>query len=284
MNRRTFSLAAASMASIRSTWGRSDQQPFSSVGVCAALPMAGAIQTVGGEFIEENVQRLLMPDQPESEWLKTLEIAKACPLPIPVCNSFLPGNLKCIGPNADAGKVLRYAETAFRRAQQVDVGIIVFGSGASRRVPDGFTQEKAADQFAELLGEMGAIAQRYGVAIVIEPLRRHETNFINTIREGAALVEKVGHPHVRLLFDTYHMLQNGEDPNDLRQAGALLIHGHIAEKELRTPPGVAGDDFSPFFAALKHIGYKGRISIEGKLKIEQLPKAFEVIRSHALTA
>lgn len=47
--------------------------------------------------------------------------------------------------------------------------------------------------------------------IVVEPMRRQECNFINTVVEGTAIVGKVNHPNVHLLFDVYHMLQNGED-------------------------------------------------------------------------
>ena len=99
--------------------------------------------------------------------------------------------------------------------------------------------------------------------------------------EGAAIVEQVNHPNVRLQFDIYHMLQNGENPNDLRKAAPLLRHGHIAEKEDRTAPGVKGDDFRPFFNVLADIGYTGRLSIEGKWKPEDLPRAYQVIRNQA---
>ena len=216
--------------------------------------------------MEGAVKRFLIPDQPESEWLQKLEQAKACPLPIPSCNNFLPGSLKSTGPAADHEGILQYSEIAFRRAHQVGVKIIVFGSSGSRMLPEGFPRKEAQEQFVSVLRKMGPLAQAHGVTVAVEPLRRQECNFINTISEGATIVEKVNHPNIRLLFDIYHMLQNGEDPSDLKKVGHLLVHGHIAEKETRSAPGVAGDDFRPFFAALKSIGYKGRISVEGKWK------------------
>lgn len=48
----------------------------------------------------------------------------------------------------------------------------------------------------------------------------------------------------------------------IRAGGDLLVHLHIAEKTKRTPPGTAGDDFTPYFRALKEIGYDGLLSIE----------------------
>lgn len=285
MNRRIFSLSAASAAvAATPAWGQPAELLFCALGACSPLKNGKAIQAADGDYVEENLKQFLIPDKPDSEWAENLAKAKACPLPIPSCNNFLPGTLKSTGPDTNHEGILQYSETAFKRASQVGVEIIVFGSSGSRRLPEGFPTEKANEQFVALLRKMGPLAQAYGATIVVEPLRRQECNFINTVSEGAAIVEKVNHPHIRLLFDIYHMLQNGEDPNDMGKVGHLLAHGHIAEKEKRSAPGVMGDDFKPFFAALKAVGYQGRISIEGRWKTEELPKAFEVIRQQAREA
>jgi sugar phosphate isomerase/epimerase len=73
----------------------------------------------------------------------------------------------------------------------------------------------------------------------------------------------VKHPNVRVLADLYHMTQKGEGPQSILKAGRkYLRHVHVAENARRTPPGVDGDDFTPYFRALKEIGYRGNISIE----------------------
>ena len=61
----------------------------------------------------------------------------------------------------------------------------------------------------------------------------------------------------------FHMMQEEEGPQSILNAGyKYLRHVHIAEKTNRTPPGVDGDDFTPYFQALKKIKYQGNISIE----------------------
>lgn len=260
------------------------EYPFSALGACSSTKNAQAIKDAGGDYLESGVKKFLIPDKPDSEWAKNLALAKACPLPIPACNGFLPGTLKSTGPEINHEGVLQYAEVAFQRAQQIGVKIFVFGSSGSRKLPDGFPREKAEEQFVALLKKMGPLAKPYGVTIAIEPLRRKEDNFINTVIQGAVIADKVNHPNVRLLCDIYHMLQNGEDPNDLIKVGPFLVHAHIAEKETRSAPGVAGDDFRPFFSALRTANYSGRMSIEGKWKTDQLPKAYQVIREQAHTA
>ena len=284
MNRRTFSISAAALAAAQASGGQVAALPFSALGLCAPLKNADVVKAAGGAYIEEGVTRFLIPDKPDAQWLKNLEKAEAAALPIRACNSFLPGSLRSTGKDANHAAVLAHAATAFRRANQLGVEVIVFGSSGSRKMMEGDTRIASEKQFVDLLIKMGPLAELYGVTIAIEPLRRAECNLINTVVEGAAIAEKVNHPNVRLLFDLYHMLQNGEDPNDLKKVGHLLVHGHIAEKEKRSAPGVAGDDFRPFFTVLKDVGYKGRISIEGRWKPKQLPKAYETIRQQALEA
>lgn len=248
------------------------------LGVCAGLGQAKALKQAGADYVEDGVQRLLVPQQPEATFAPLLAQAQASPLPVPACNGFLPGALRVTGPAAAHDAIVRYAETAFRRAQQAGVKVIVFGSGGARQVPDGFAQAAATGQFVALLKQLGPLAGAHDVTVAIEPLRRHECNFVNTVREGADVVKAVDHANIRLLADLYHMLQNGETPDDLQAVAPLLVHTHVAEKANRTAPGVAGDDFGPFLRVLRAAGYRGRMSIEGKWSPEQLPKAFAVLR------
>jgi sugar phosphate isomerase/epimerase len=139
---------------------------------------------------------------------------------------------------------------------------LVLGSAGSRMVPEGFDRAKAREQFLVLLQRIAPLAQKQDVVIVIEPLHKAECNFINSLAEGASLVEATNHPNVRLLVDFWHMLKDGEDPNEIVVHGQWIRHAHVAEKEGRMAPGTSGDDFGPFLRALKRIDYRGTISYE----------------------
>ncbi|MFC1529260.1 sugar phosphate isomerase/epimerase family protein [Gemmatimonadota bacterium] len=256
---------------------------FIPIGVCTSIDNAAIAIKAGCGYIEEGVRRFLMPDRPEDEFKRRLEAARACGLPVLACNSFLPGSLKSTGPEADHDGVLRFAETAFRRADEAGVQIIVFGSSGSRNIPEGFDRQQARDQFVSLLRRMGPLADSAGVTIAIEPLQRSECNFINTMREGSSIVKEVDHPSIRLLADIFHMMREDEGPEDLGSGGSeMLVHLHIAEKADRTPPGTAGDDFTPWFKALEQMRYEGLLSIEcGWTDLEaQLPEAVQTVRDH----
>ena len=225
------------------------------LGICTGRANAVAIQAAGADFVEESVQNFLQPEQPDFA-------VPALALPVYAANCFLPAALPCVGPSVDFARLLRYAGRAFDRAHQVGIKIIVFGSGGARQIPAGFSQTKAEEQFLALLREIGPMAARAGLTVVIEPLNRAECNFINSVPEAAALSAACQHPNIQVLADFYHMLHDGQSPDDLRQPGAPLRHVHIAERAQRTAPGVAGDDFRPFFRALQQVNYAGAVSIE----------------------
>jgi len=235
---------------------------LSAIGICASLADAPALKAARCDFIEEGVRRLLVPDGPDNAFEEKLSELGKSPLPVSACNGFIPGTLKAVGPQADPEAIVAYAGTALRRAGLAGIKTIVWGSGESRRIPEGFARARAEEQFRDLARRIAELAARADVVLAFESLQSAETNFINNLREGAALVEAVGHPSFRLLADLYHMTRESETPESIGRAGRLIHHCHIAEKDKRTPPGTAGDDFRPFLKALNGIGYRGRMSLE----------------------
>ncbi len=232
------------------------------LGVCTRFDNAEMLAALGYTFIEESVGNLLVPAKSEEEFNEIYSRAMQSPLPIRACNSFIPGSMKSVGPNAVHPEILVYMETALRRAQMIGVEYIVFGSGGSRSIPEGFPREEARAQFIDLLRNMAPIAAKYNVVVVLEPLNQRETNFINSVSEGGEIVEEVGHPNFRLLADIYHMLMDDEGPESIIKYGHLIHHTHIAEKEGRAAPGTHNEDFRAYFEALKKTGYKGMMAVE----------------------
>lgn len=249
------------------------------VGICTQYSNGESMKKYGYTYIEENVGRFLVPDKNEEEFENIQKNAAGFPLPIKACNSFIPKELKSVGPEAVHDEILKYAETSFRRAQKAGIEIIVFGSGGSRTIPDGFSREKARQQFVELGKKMASIAAKYKVTVVLEPLNSNECNFINSVSEGGEIVEEISHPNFRLLADIYHMKVEGESPESIIKYGHLIHHIHIAEKEDRAVPGTYNEDFRPYFNALKKINYQGKISIEARWTDfdAQIPLAIKTI-------
>lgn len=233
-----------------------------SIGISTSIANNGILVSAGYSFVEENVRAFLCPAEAESVFEQKLAILKDSKLPVEACNSFLPGNLKCVGPSPFHEDILKFAETAFRRAQKAGVKTIVFGSGGARAIPEGFSREEAKQQFISLCKQLAVYAQKYNVVISLEPLNTRECNFVNSVAEGGEIVRTVNHENFRLLADIYHMLMENESPSNITKYGYLLYHTHIAEKTGRTAPGVNKEDFTPYFKALRDVKYEGRMAIE----------------------
>lgn len=244
------------------------------LGICSAVDNAATLAAAGAAFVEEHIQKLLVPEQDDAAFAPILAKVQAAPLPVIAANCFLPPTLPCTGPVVDTARLLRYGNTALRRAAQAGIRQLVFGSAGARQIPAGFSRAQAAEQFVAILKGLAPLAQQHGVIIVVEPLHKAECNFINSLAEGAAMVTATDHPHVRLLADIFHMLRDNEPASEIVRFGHLLRHAHIAEKETRTAPGVKGDDFRPYLRALRDIEYTGALAIEcgwGDLKTEAAP-------------
>jgi sugar phosphate isomerase/epimerase len=249
-------------------------------GICAKMSEYRNLSAVGFDFIEEGVNRFLVPDKPDSVFSDILAEQRETGARIVSCNGFFPGHLKIVGDTTMHEELLAWGETTLKRAQMAGMSYIVLGSGKARNVPEGFSREKATQQFIDLCGKLAPVAQKYKIVIVIEPLNSGETNLINTVAEGGRIVEAVNHPNIQLLCDLYHMMREDEPAESIVAYGKYIRHCHIAEKEGRTAPGVEQDDFTPYFAALKKIGYKGGVSIECRwtdMK-EQAPSALAYMK------
>jgi sugar phosphate isomerase/epimerase len=254
--------------------------------VCTSLSNHRLLRDNGYAFIEERVGEILVPDKPDERFREIVETVKTSFLPVPVCRIFLPGSLPCVGDTVDQDALLAYTETVFRRAGVAGVTSIVFGSGASRRVPAGFDAAKAREQLIGFLKLAGPIAARYGVTVALESLNRGETNLVNSLRESVEIVRTVDHPNVRMLVDVFHMLRENEAAKEILAAAGFVHHCHIAEPEKRAAPTSIKDDFRPYFRALRQAGYSGRLSIEagwGNLA-EELPLALRVLRQQIAEA
>ena len=121
-------------------------------------------------------------------------------------------------------------------------------------------EEKARS--ADYLREVAPYAQERGVTIVLEYLNRFEMYLTNTAADLAALVREVGHPSVRMMYDTFHAHIEEKDLRAaLQECKDVLVHVHLSEND-RSTPGAGQVDWQTTFAALKEIDYDGWVVIE----------------------
>ncbi len=207
-------------------------------GICAGYQEVAALPERPFDYLEVNVQHVLVPEQPQTSFEKILQEVRSLALPIEAANVMLPADLGLIATpqqQVDTGRIERYTKTVLQRAEQVGIRIIVFGSGRARACPPGYNRDDALEQLGGYLATWNEWGREHGVSIALEPLRYEETNILNTITEGGALVTKHIRSGATLLIDTYHMACNGEPPTDILPWTPLISHVHVAEKQDRAP-------------------------------------------------
>ena len=249
------------------------------LGICGT-GHAEAAKAAGLDYLEANVTGFLMPENSDEEFAANKALAATITPPIYSANGFFPGEIKIVGPEADIERAVKYSRTALRRASEIGIKILVLGSSGSRSIPEGFSREEARKQFIDFLKRIAPDAEKNGVIVAIEPLQTEETNFINTVPEGAQIARETGSEYIAVIADLFHMSRMKEPPEDIINSADKLVHCHIAEVEERTAPGVKGDDFTPYLKALKSIKYNGRMSFECSWQDidTQLPKAIQTMR------
>jgi sugar phosphate isomerase/epimerase len=160
---------------------------------------------------------------------------------------------------------IRQAAADFIR-QIIDAGAelnapAIIGSMQGRHT-DQVDEQTALEYLSEALIDLGEHAAQRGVELIYEPLNRYETNLINTLDEGVALLQGVDSPNVKLLADLFHLnIEEQDIAQAIRDAGAHVGHVHLADSN-RRPAGCGHTDFAPIIEALREIGYTGYLSAE----------------------
>jgi sugar phosphate isomerase/epimerase len=234
-------------------------------GICAPLRQVAQLKEFPFDYLEEGVQRFLIPEQPQQEFVALWHEAQHLPVPIEAVNALLPADLVLIATptqQVDTPRLERYIKTTLQRAEQAGIRIIVFGSGRARNCPPNYDHADALRQIGDHFAQWSSWAAQYQVQLVLEPLEYGETNTLNTVAESGAWLSHIPQAGASLLADLYHMGLNHETPATLVPWIPLLSHVHLAELVGRTAPGQHGDDFRPYFRVLREGGYDQRITIE----------------------
>ena len=142
--------------------------------------------------------------------------------------------------------------------------VLVHGSPGQRKV-EGEVDDVLLGRVAEFFQPIAARAGELGVIYCIEPLSRHETNFINTFDEACDLVARVGSPAFKTMIDTSAagLTEIEAVPDLITRAVATGDVAHIQLNDTnRGAPGTGNDDFAAIIKAIKKSGYNGDLAIE----------------------
>jgi D-psicose/D-tagatose/L-ribulose 3-epimerase len=115
---------------------------------------------------------------------------------------------------------------------------------------------------AEAHHRLASRASAHGLYISLEPLNRFETYFINTMDQARAYVDRVDHPALRIMYDTFHAnIEERSQSRAIATLGKSMGVLHVSEND-RGIPGRGQIDFAEVFSAARATGYDGWVVIE----------------------
>ena len=144
--------------------------------------------------------------------------------------------------------------------------VLVHGSPAQRKLPE---DERAADaargRAIDAFSAVARAAEAAGVVYCVEPLGRRETNFVNTVEEGVAIVRAIGSTALRTMIDCSAAGQTETvavaDLIDRWLPTGFVGHVQVNDRN-RRGPGQGEERFAPIVAALDRNGYRGWVAAE----------------------
>lgn len=136
------------------------------------------------------------------------------------------------------------------------------------------TKEETEELAVKAFQELSDYAADKNVMIALETVTIMQTNFINTLAEGAVMVDRVNRPNFKLMMDVFHLNLEEKDICDaIRKYSSYNIHVHLADNNRRYP-GHCGLDFEKIISTFKECGYDGAFCTE----IFQIPSMEEAAK------
>lgn len=197
------------------------------------------------------------------------ETARRAGIKIATFQSNLGGTLIHPGHRA---KFIRGIQQSLEKACEMEAGALFLLTdelGNDRSVRFQFPElspEEKRQSVLDGLKALAPLAEAAGVTLMLEPLNIHVDHpgyFLNASQTGFQLVSEVGSPHIRLLYDIYHMqVMEGNLIQTLTKNLDLIGHVHVADVPGRHEPGTGEINYQNVFAALRQAGYQGYVGME----------------------
>ncbi len=133
-------------------------------------------------------------------------------------------------------------------------------------VLDGVPRDQQRQAMVETLKLCAPLLEEAGMVLEVEPLNGlvdHAGHFLQRSDESVDVIDQVGSPNVKLVFDVYH--QQITEGNVIRNATGYIDrinHYHIADNPGRKQPGTGEMNYVNILRAIKNTGFSGFVGLE----------------------
>lgn len=155
------------------------------------------------------------------------------------------------------------ARTSAAIAQRLGASVIIAQAGDDR---PGVQRTEQHAALVAVLKQAADVLRGTGITLALEPLNDqvdHPGYYLTSTSEGLDIVDEVGRPEVRLLYDIYHSAMMGERIEEVL-AGRVdrIAHAHLADTLGRGEPGSGDMDWRHRVDWLEANGYRGLVGLE----------------------
>jgi hydroxypyruvate isomerase len=154
---------------------------------------------------------------------------------------------------------------AIEAAKKVDTKQLVVLTGNEL---GGMPRSEQMSNAVAALRAAAPLLENNGITAIIEILNtyvNHAGYFLYYVRDGVELVDRVGSPNVKLLFDIYHVqIMEGNLISNIRQNFERIGHFHVGDVPGRHEPGTGEINYRNVFKAIYELGdrFQGTVALE----------------------
>jgi len=167
--------------------------------------------------------------------------------------------LDCLKQSLEAAKILNAPSVTIHSNALGEGGVVV---NHYDELPDSV---KLCAMY-ETLRRSAELAREYGLTLHLEALNvytDHAGNYLKYTKTGAEIIRLIGSPHLKLLYDAYHMqLNEGRLCDTLSAYIDCVGHVHIADAPGRHEPGTGEINYANVLGHLRRLGYRDAVGCE----------------------
>ena len=131
---------------------------------------------------------------------------------------------------------------------------------------EGVSREAQHQSIVDGLKIAAEILEAEGITLSLEPLNilvNHKGYYLYTSDEGFQIIDEIGSPNVKLLYDIYHQqITEGNLIATITSNIDKISHFHVADVPGRHEPGTGEINYKNVFKSISESGYDGFVGLE----------------------
>ena len=234
-------------------------------GICARPDQIEAAAQAGYDYVELDLNDVLCLDEAAyREMAAAMERSGAY---AEVVCGLLPGGVPILGENVSAQRIHAALDRSFELARALGAELALFDCPAERMLPPGFDPAMAWRQLGNFIRMLQSYAADAGLRVALLPLRRSVADLMNYVSESTLISAMLRLDRVGVAASGFNMALEAESLPQLKRTGSLFWHMRVSNALGNHPPREGdGEDYAATFAALREMGYSGRVTMEAECR------------------